>query len=213
MDKNRANQALLLQVRTGHRLLAAFYQRLYSNLNKISAELNLHFYAWRPAIFDRPANLTVNPFEKWQWDLLPALSSVFIFKTDFDNNKIEPEHYILEIKVDLDTAIDGKPDLGGQPDALKIKPSVEESKSIISFKVYSPFQEMEGNWYYDLWCKCSDFPLTTKPQELADFPIITTGFEVNIEKLLEDEGLEVLISRVKEIVHSTSEASKEKFQS
>ena len=88
MDINNPNTELLMQVRTGHRLLAAFYQRLYSNLNKLVNELELSFYVWRPMHFDRPAALSKNPFEKWQWDLLPAMSSYYLFKTDFDNNEI-----------------------------------------------------------------------------------------------------------------------------
>ncbi len=211
MDINNSNTELLMQVRTGHRLLVAFYQRLYSNLDKLASELGLSFYVWRPANFDRPATLSINPFQKWQWDLLPAMSSYFIFKTDFDNNKIVPGHCLVEIKVDLDTAVDGKSDLGGQPDALGIKTSIEESTSILSVRAYSPYQEIAGNWYYDLWSKCSNIPLSSEPSELDNFPVITSGFEIDIQDLLETEGLNNLIGRAKSIVESTCSASKNRL--
>lgn len=211
MDINNPNTELLMQVRTGHRLLAAFYQRLYSNLNKLVSELELSFYVWRPMHFDRPAALNKNPFEKWQWDLLPAMSSYFIFKTDFDNNKIVPGHCLVEIKVDLDTAVDGKSDVGGQPDALGIKTSIEESTSILSVRVYSPYQEIAGNWYYDLWAKCSNASLSTEPLELDGFPVLATGFEIDIEELLEPEGLNNLIEKAKRIVESTCSASENRL--
>ncbi len=208
MDINNPNTELLMQVRTGHRLLAAFYQRLYSNLNKLVNELELSFYVWRPMHFDRPAALSKNPFEKWQWDLLPAMSSYYLFKTDFDNNEIVPGHCLVEIKVDLDTAVDGKPDLGGQPDALAIGTSIEESTSILSVRVYSPYQEIAGNWYYDLWPKCSNASLSSEPLELDDLPVIATGFEIDIEQLLEADGLNNLIKRAKVILESASSAAK-----
>lgn len=210
MDTKNPDTELLMQVRTGHRLLAAFYQRLYSNLNKLLNELELSFYVWRPANFDRPAPSNKNPFDKWQWDLLPAMSSYYIFKTDFDNNKIVPGHCLVEIKVDLDTAVDGKPDLGGQPDALGIKTSIEESTSILSVRVYSPYQEIAGNWY-ELWSKWSNASLNTEPSELESFPVIAAGFEIDIEQLLENEGLKNLIERAKSIVELNCSVSQNRL--
>ncbi|MEZ8688757.1 hypothetical protein AB6D53_14095 [Vibrio splendidus] len=56
---NSQTEGLFTQVRTAHRLLAAYYQRLLPTLEQIAHSVNTEFYFWHPVRFDKPGK---NPF-------------------------------------------------------------------------------------------------------------------------------------------------------
>ncbi len=57
-DQNEED--LFLQIRTAHRLLAAYYQRLLPTIEQIANELDLKFYCWLPSEHEKPGNFSTN---------------------------------------------------------------------------------------------------------------------------------------------------------
>lgn len=199
------NNALLEQVRTAHRLLAAFYQRLHGNIRDLGAALDLNFYVWEPVYTARPTNLSTNPLERWQWDMLPAMASYFIFKTDCKPDQVEVGHYMVEIKVDSDTGFDGKVQRGQQPDALNLATSVEQAESKLSVRVYAPTQELDLYWYHDIWRKCVGESVNQEPMLSDKYPMVSAQFEMNISELMEEGALEQLIERTNALITRVQE--------
>jgi len=79
MTSDEAN-ALVGQIRTAHRLSAAFYQRLFSMLAEVSDDQDLEFWYWEPSHTSRPCRSTTSPGDNWAWDMLPMFASRHVYR-------------------------------------------------------------------------------------------------------------------------------------
>lgn len=175
---------LFLQVRTAHRLIVAYYQRLHPKLEELAGEADVIFDFWTPQLFAKPARS--NPFKKWQWDLLPAAVTRYVFKRVAEPEKVTSGDYTLEFVVINDTGIvktKGK----GEPDALTLSPTVEEAQSIIQIGIYRAFQNSDKD-YYSEWNNVA-YPKYIDDETYQQNKLFfTAGFEVPISTLMTEDG-------------------------
>ncbi len=196
------NDDLLLQVRTAHRLLAAYYQRLLPTINGIASSLGLTFYGWMPSEYDRPPQFTTNVFDSWQWDLLPANCTRYTFFDAPDKDKIRVGHYMVEFHVISDSGIQKNNFPTGnksQPDALNLPTSVEQADSLLRIHLYAPYQDRDANWHKDLFNNCVDPCLEdeSKPQKIEDgINSFINGFEIPLSELMVENAVETLKNRI-----------------
>ncbi|MCG6307879.1 hypothetical protein K6U49_04495 [Vibrio alginolyticus] len=208
---NENKEDLFLQIRTAHRLLAAYYQRLLPTIEQISKELELDFYAWTPKEFARPSKLTTNPFDNWQWDMLPALSTYYVFKNVEDVHKLRLGEWLVEFMVDSDTGVDSGAANGAQPDGLLLPISVEEAQSLLKVSIYTPFNNENANWY-KVWNRCQSPKFNDSPLPQVDpdrYPIISCGFELRMSELLEEDAVSHIASKTREFIDSALTAALE----
>jgi hypothetical protein len=193
---------LLLQVRTAHRLLAAYYQRLLPTINDIASSLGLTFYGWMPSEHDRTPQFSKNIFDSWQWDLLPANCTRYTFFDAPDKNKICVGNYMVEFHVISDTGIQKINFPKGnrsQPDALNLPTSVEQADSLLRIHLYAPYQSRDANWHDGLFNNCADPCLKdeSKPQKIADgINSFINGFEIPLSELMKENTIEDLKERI-----------------
>lgn len=212
---NENKDDLFLQIRTAHRLLAAYYQRLLPTIEQISKELELDFYVWTPKEFARPSKLTTNPFENWQWDMLPALSTYYVFKNVEDVHKLRIGEFLVEFMVDSDTGVVSDAANGGQPDGLSLPISVEEALSLLKVSIYTPFRDENANWYYKVWNCCQHPKFNDSPLPQIDpdrYPIISCGFELPMSDLLEEDAVRKIASKTREFIDSALTAASEQHK-
>ncbi|WP_439147416.1 hypothetical protein [Vibrio sp.] len=200
---NKKKEDLFSQVRTAHRLLAAYYQRLLPTIEQLGKALELDFYVWEPKEFARPTRFTTSPFDGWQWDMLPALSTFYVFKSVKDVNKVRVGEYLVEIIIDSDTGVQSEVANGNQPDGIALPTSVEDAQSVLKISVYTPFENQDCNWYHKVWSVCdhpfySDEP--TPKKDDSGYPVVTCGFELPLSALLEKEAVESIASKAREYI-------------
>ncbi|WP_445778112.1 hypothetical protein [Shewanella sp.] len=202
---NSETDDLFIQVRSASRLLAAYYQRLLPTLAQIAKGLNVDFYTWSPKEFTRPAQLTTSPFERWGWDMLPALSTYYVFKHVEDNNKVRVGEYLVEFLVNSDSAVMSNSNNGSEPNALSLSTSVDEAKSTLKISIYAPYKDSEKNWHYGMWNTCPNFPATQDPNPMqnVDSEAYYSSFEVPLADVMEDGAVDVLVSRAQEFIDVT----------
>lgn len=198
---------LFLQVRTAHRLLAAYYQRLLPTIEQIAKDLDTDYYFWTPKEFDRTCQLTSDPFSRWKWDMLPALSTYYVFKNVKDVNQIRVGEYLVEFMVDSDSGVASDIGNGNEPDALNLPTSVDDASSILKISIYAPYQDEDKNWYHYLWRSC-DFASSTefpKPQKDKEMLVVSSAFEIQLSSLLQDNAVDTVVNRVKQYIQATVE--------
>jgi len=196
---------LFIQIRTAHRFLASYYQRLLPTIEQIATQLELDFYFWLPREFERPSQLTTNPFERWQWDMLPALSTYYTFKRVEDINKLRFGEYLISFWVISDTGVSSDEMNGVQADALLLKKRPEDSESIMKIGVFTPYKEKDTNWYRNIWSPCPHPQYVALDEEAkitkdADgYPVVSCGFQVPIAKLMTDDGIKKIIEKTQTV--------------
>lgn len=209
---------LFRQIRTAHRLVAAYYQRLIPTLDDIIHQLGIEFYAWIPSEFDAPCRLTTDITNKWQWDLLPGISTRYLFKSFEDPNQVKVGEYLIEFFVISDTGVlkDKDPNKHiTQPDALNLPLSVNDARSVLRVQLYTPFKDQNKNWYYDIWNNCKDPNLTEEPcvAMIAEhINCCISGFEVPLAQLIEENSVEVIVKRIVQHKDAIMCAAKEESQ-
>ncbi|MDB1124679.1 hypothetical protein [Vibrio algarum] len=207
---------LLLQVRTAHRLLAAYYQRLLPTISDMASQLDLSFYYWGNADFNLPTAARYDITACWQWDLLPGLNTSFIYGWFKNKDKVQVGEYLVEFMVVSDTAIDTKfQGHKSEPDALNLSPRVGDAESIIRITVCAPWKAFNENWYNAVWRgsaypEFSDQPKAEK--DTNDGYCFLTGFECPLSEVMSDEGVERVISRTKLYIESSVAAAKKESQ-
>ncbi len=206
MNSNLSDD-LFVQIRTAHRLLAAYYQRLLPTIEQIAKGLDVDFYFWIPKEFNRPCQLTSNPFSRWKWDMVPALSTYYVFKNVKDVNQIRVGEYLVEFLVESDTGVASDIANRNEPDALNLPTSVDDASSILKISIYAPYQDEDKNWYNHLWNPCdvafsTDFPAPKKDNEMF---VVSSALEIPLSELLRDDAVETVVKRVKEYIQATVE--------
>ncbi|MEZ9906112.1 hypothetical protein AB4343_14865 [Vibrio breoganii] len=191
---------LFVQVRTAHRLLAAYYQRLLPTIESIGKEANTVFDSWTPQLFNRPGK---NPFDKWQWDLLPALVARYIFKNVNDNAKVSRNDYVVEFIVINDSGI-VEEERHHQPDGLKLKQSVDKAKSVLQVGIYRSAIDSEVS--FDRKWNQGNYPdYSKKSQQKWDNDFVVAGFEVPLDNLMTDEGILAINEMIASYLEQTAE--------
>ncbi len=191
---------LFTQVRTAHRLLAAYYQRLLPTIENIAKEANTVFDSWTPQLFNRPGK---NPFDKWKWDLLPALVARYIFKSVNDNGKVSRNDYVVEFIVINDSGI-VEEKRHHQPDGLKLKLGVEVAKSVLQVGIYRSAIDSEEP-FDKKWNK-GNYPDYSKDGQIKrDNDFVIVGFEVPLDGLMTDEGISDINRKIASYLDQTAE--------
>jgi hypothetical protein len=105
MDISR-EQALTLvqQLQQAHRLSAGFYQRVFVALDNLANTFDAQFWYWGPLCFSRPCSQYKWPGDNWSWDLLPMVTSTFVFVANADADSARPG-CLLECQLLIDPAV------------------------------------------------------------------------------------------------------------
>ena len=195
---------LLVQIRTAHRLLAAYYQRLLPSIEKIATQLGSDFYFWEPYKFARPAQRTSNPFSKWAWDMLPAMSTIYVFKNVKEESSIAISDYLISFYVDSDTGVDEEEMNRFEADGLSLTVSVQEAESMVKVGIYTPFKSEQLHWYSNIWSQGA-YPtyhtFDAQNQQTKDIngcPIVSSGFEVSVSQLMTEDGIKQLAVKIEQ---------------
>ncbi|ELH0894517.1 hypothetical protein Q9887_001394 [Vibrio fluvialis] len=203
---------LLLQVRTAHRLLAAYYQRLLPTISDIASQLELTFCNWGNADFDLPAAARYDITDYWQWDLLPGLNTSYLYGQFDSKDKVKVGEFLVELMVVSDTAIDSHFEgHDSEPDALELVMSAEEAESILRITVCAPYQSFDGRWYNSVWSGTAypEFMKTPKPEKDTNGePCFLAGFECPLSHLMSDDGVQNIILRTKQFIDKTVAAAR-----
>jgi len=197
---NNETDDFFVQVRAAHRLLAAYYQRLLPTIEQIAHDANTEFYFWSPVRFNKPGR---NPFKKWQWDLLPAESTRYVFKHISDESKVTINDYIVEFIVINDSGINDE-QCKGQPDALNLKVSVYDAQSILRISIYRAIASIDTD-FYKQW-ESGRYPNYNSAVEIeSDNGFIKFGFEIPVGSLMTDSGVMSIKETIAEYLAKTEE--------
>jgi hypothetical protein len=192
---------LFLQIRTAHRLLAAYYQRLLPTIEEIANALELKFYVWEPSEFDRPSQFSSNLFNRWQWDLLPANCTRYVFIDAESKNSIEVGKCLVVFHVISDTGIlkENWKSTKTQPDGLDLSISAEKAESVLRVQLYAPYENREAYWHEGLLKKCNMPDLTDnlEAQKVeANVKACISGFEIPLTELICESAVDDIIKRI-----------------
>ncbi|OBU33862.1 hypothetical protein [Photobacterium kishitanii] len=200
---NNEMDELFIQVRTAHRLLAAYYQRLLPTIEQIALEANTEFYFWRPKRFFAPGQSNSNPFRKWQWDLLPAVVTRYVFKNVNDMKTVTKGDYILEFIVINDSGVNDE-QCRGQPDALNLKVAVADAKSILRVAVYRAVENVDREFYQE-W-EAGNYPDYGDVVDIEiDNKFVKYGFETPLESLMTECGIASIKETIKHYLAKTKQ--------
>ena len=200
MEKIESTE-LLLQVRSAHRLLAAYYQRIFQLLTDVTGDerLGLNYYLWQPSDFARPSQLTTNVFNRAAWDLLPGMNTNYLFHTAQDINKQQPKEWLLDIHILSDKSIHEDQTMDAFDDALSLSVSPASSTSVLRCYFFTASKEASLNWFRGIWCaypynECTSEP---KPESIdEDGNIFTCGFEMPLDELTGENAKEILVEKI-----------------
>lgn len=199
-NKDTNTDALFLQVRTAHRLLAAYYQRLLPTIELIASGVGTDFYFWESVNFSKPSR---NPFKNWQWDMLPGEATRYVFKQIKDEKQVTKNDYIVEFIVINDTGINDEK-YTSQPDALDLKVKVEEARSVLRVGIYRAIVDDEAG-FYNQW-ESGQYPNYSDTVDIElDNKFYKFGFEVPLSQLMTNDGAEWIKERVMEYLVKTEE--------
>jgi len=197
-DNDLDGHALFLQIRTAHRLLAAYYQRLLPTIEQISIHFETDYWFWETCRFSKTAR---NPFTNWKWDMLPATIPRYVFKNINSLKSLSKGDFILEFIVINDTGIRDE-SKKTEPNALDLKVDVTEANSTLKLNVYTSHDEREED-FYQYWNQLS-YP---KPNNdlicTWEKGFVTTAFEVPLSDLISENGVRSLKSKIEACLKAT----------
>ncbi|MCK8047166.1 hypothetical protein MSG37_19960 [Shewanella sp. 1CM18E] len=202
MTEQEQTESLFTQIRSAHRLLASYYQRLLPSIERVASPLGVDFYFWLPREFDRPKQLTSSPFDAWKWDMLPGISTYYTFKKVEDVNKLRMGEYLISFWVISDTGVSSEEMNNVEADGLSLPMSVEDADSIIRVGVFTPFKEVDTNWYYNVWNPCPHpeyVALNAEPivaKDVGGYPVVSCGVELPISQLITEKGIQELTDKL-----------------
>ena len=164
MDKIES-QAMFKQVRVAHRMAVAYYKRLFQLLKEVTGDerLDLNFLAWDTHDFSRPCQRKSNVLESWEWDLLPGISTHYLFHR---GEKIEEQSkgdWLLDCHVVTDTGVTGGDWNSENKDPLELDVTAEDASSVFRFHILAACQEGKLKWFENLWRNSYDLECTESP--------------------------------------------------
>ena len=199
--ENVENTDLLLQVRSAHRLLAAYYQRIFQLLTDVTGDerLGLNYYLWRPSNFNRPCQQTTNVFSRSAWDLVPGMNTNYLFHTAKDNNKQSPGEWMIDMCVISDSGTFENDELDSFEDALALNIKPKNASSVLRGNLFTVGKESSFNWYEGIWRAyeyeiCTDAPAPRCVN--AEFEIYACSFEIPLGELTGENAKEKLIEKI-----------------
>lgn len=200
---------LFLQIRTAHRLLAAYYQRLLPTIEQIAKGLELDFYIWTPKDFERLGKRDTNPFDRWCWDLLPALSAHYVFSRFNNAKKVEIGEYLVDFVVESDTGVVIS-NSSIEPDGLTLPINVNDAKSLLSINVYVPYQAGPMNWYENIWSACENAKISEEPLPQTDpyVKLVSSGFRIPLDELFLEGSVDMLVKRTQTFIGAAVDKAK-----
>lgn len=203
---------LLLQVRTAHRLLAAYYQRMVPTIKEMANKLELSFCYWGNLDFGLTPGTNRNITDYWQWDLLPGMNSRYLYSQFQQTNKVRIGDYLVEFMVVSDTGVDSHGNgHKSEPDALNLPLAVDKAQSLLRVVVCAPYKTFEDSWYNNIWAGIAYPEYSSNPvpaKDKNDEPCFLSGYECSLAELMSDNGAEQLVERIKQQIDSTVAAAK-----
>tara|TARA_R110000764_G_scaffold190872_1_gene276142 strand:+ start:13431 stop:14069 length:639 start_codon:yes stop_codon:yes gene_type:complete len=198
---NIESKELFNQVRSAHRLLAAYYQRIFQLLTDVTGDerLGLNYYLWEPSGFLRPCQKQTNVFNRSAWDLLPGMNTNYLFHNAKDNNKQQSGEWMLDMCVIADTGTHDNQNLDPLEDALALKILPENANSVLRCYFFTAHKETDLNWYDGLWNaypyeECSDEKTPKCIDE--EQQLYTSSFEVSLDELTGENAKELLVEKI-----------------
>lgn len=204
---------LLLQVRTAHRLLAAYYQRIVPAIGDMASMLELDFYYWGNADFNSVPSGQYNVTTYDPWRLLPAMNTSYLYYklADKDKNKIDVGDYFVEFAVISDTGVDSHGDgHSNELDALELTPNVDNALSLLRVTICAPYKLFDYNLYNTVWAATAypEFSLEPNPQkDENEVECFVCGFECSLGELMQKNGVEQVVERIQQHISSTVAAA------
>jgi hypothetical protein len=194
------SKALFQQVRVAHRMAVAYYKRLFQLLKEVTNDerFGLNFLAWDTNDYSRPCQRKTNVFESWEWDLLPGISTHYVFYNGKSQNEQSEGDWLLDCHVITDTGILG--DWGGEnKDPLDLNVSAEDASSVLKCHLQAPVKAGKLKWYEDIWKASSDLECT-KSVEVAYVDdkesIMGCSFEIPLDDLTGSDASEKLVQKI-----------------
>ncbi len=202
MDKIES-QAMFKQVRVAHRMAVAYYKRLFQLLKEVTGDerLDLNFLAWDTNEFSRPCQRKSNVLESWEWDLLPGISTHYLFHRGAKTDEQSKDDWLLDCHVVTDTGVTSDDWDGENKDPLELDVTAEDANSVLRFHILSACQEGKLKWFEDLWRNSYDLECTESPCiEYADEAKRLKGcsFEIPLEDLTGSDAPEMLVKKIME---------------
>lgn len=194
---------LFNQVRSAHRLLAAYYQRIFQLITDVTGDerLGLNYYLWQPVYFARPCQKTTDVFKRSAWDLLPAMNTSYLFHNAKDNNKQQSGEWMLDMCVVSDTGTHENDAFDHSEDALALNITPQNANSVLRCYFFTTKKETTLNWHGGIWCsynyeECSDEKTPKCIDE--EHQLYTSGFEIPLAELTGENAKELLVMRIME---------------
>jgi hypothetical protein len=202
METTDANEDdLFLQIRTAHRLLAAYYQRVLPTIESMAQALDLKFYGWIPSQHNAPRQFSGNVFNHWQWDLLPANCTHYVFYNAEKKDELEVGKYMVVFHLISDSGIlqENLQQTKSQTDGLELPMSAEKAKSVLRVQLYTPYENRKGHWHDGLFAKCETPRFTAEPEaQKVDKNVnaYISGFEIPLTELICENSVDDIIKRI-----------------
>lgn len=201
MDKIES-QAMFQQVRVAHRMAVAYYKRLFQLLKEVTSDdsLGLSFLAWDTNDFSRPCQRKSNVFESFEWDLLPGISTHYVFYSGKSQVEQSEGDWLLDCHVITDTGVLG--DWGGEnKDPLDLEVSAEDANSVLRFHLQAPIEEGELKWFEGIWKDSSDLECT-KSAEMTYVDdknkVLGCSFEIALDELTGSSAADTVVQKIME---------------
>ena len=196
MDK-AANKTLLSQVRIGHRLLAAYYQRIHQLLRDMSNDerLELEYFSWEPNVYERPPARLSKVLERPAWRLLPGVATSYLFLHGSQKKSQQPGDWLLVLNVVTDDAIEDEE----SENVLDFTVPAEDADSVLRCHIVAPHKASKVDWFHGVWGEVDWPECTEKPTlECMDEKrkIYAVGFEMRLEELMGKGSVEKLVSEI-----------------
>lgn len=194
MDLNK-NKELLSQIRTAHRLLASYYNRVHQLIRDVSDhdDLNLDYLSWGPTAFAQTPQRSSKVLDRWPWDLLPGVAAQYVFVKSESISCKSIGDWLIAFHVVNDDGIFGE---GKTSEALDLHTLVEDAHSVLRCYIIAPHKPSEVKWSHNSVRRpeCTNKPELTRMDD--DGYIYAVGFEMPLEELMGEDNVKVLVKKI-----------------
>ena len=197
------SKAVFQQVRVAHRMAVAYYKRLFQLLQEVTNDerLGLSFLAWDTHDFSRPCQRKSNVFESWEWDLLPGISTHYVFFNGSNQNAQAVGDWLLDCHVITDTGVTDGDWESENKDPLKLSVPVEDARSLLRCHLQAPVKKGKLRWFEDIWQKSHDLECTESPSigsVTEGGSLIGCSFEIPLDELTSKDATDALVNKILE---------------
>ena len=195
----------LKQVRTAHRICAAYYQRVLPLIERATERLDLNFKSWESWAFAFPSSRS-SPFQKWEWDQLPMLNPRFTFTgitgSDPSTGYLVTVLLVTDSLVTLETRGLQPPGPRG-PDAAQVGKGGDSGESRIDVFVFYPAEPISEERVTSIRPERGN----ENPDHLLESGAVEAWDEgryrvaagsIPIERLMDDSGPDTLANHIDE---------------